>query len=74
MLQQVMNAFDIVFKRRKLNVNGNKSNVIFDRAKEVVVDFMKPYRVRAKDENKIMLEGIEIKKIWWLKYLRIVVM
>ncbi len=48
-LQRIVGEFDKVCKRRKLRVNAGKSKVmVFERAREQVIDFAKSYRVRAK--------------------------
>ena len=60
MLQKVVDAFDLLYNRRKLKVNANKSKVmVFERASEEVVNFMIPYTVRIKSvkETMIMLGG-----------------
>jgi len=49
MLQKVVDEFDTVCKRRKLKVNVGKSKVmVFERARGEMVEFMRPYRVRAR--------------------------
>lgn len=48
MLQRIADAFDRVCKRRNLEVNADKSKVMFSkRAKEQIIDFSKTYIVRA---------------------------
>ncbi len=56
MLQRVVDEFDRVYKRRKLKVNAGKSKVMaFERAKDEMISFAKPYRVR-----KNCIKGCEI--------------
>ncbi len=46
-LQRIVGEFDRVCKRRKLKVNARESKVVvFDRAREQVICFAKPYRVK----------------------------
>lgn len=53
MLQRILNGTDRVDKRRKLRVNAGKSKVmVFRTAKELIVDFVMQYRVRAKSTTK----------------------
>ncbi len=45
MLQRIVNEFDRVCKRSKLNVNAGKSKVmVFERASDQTIDFAKLYR------------------------------
>ncbi len=53
MLQTIVDEFDRVCKRRKLRVNAGKSKVmVFEMAREQVIDFAKQYRVKAKGTTK----------------------
>ncbi len=46
MLQRIVDEFDRVCKRRKLKVNTGKSKMmVFKRAREQTINFVKPYRV-----------------------------
>ena len=59
----VVDAINIVFNWEKLNVNANKNTVVFERAQEVVVDFMIPYKVYKermqceRDQNHVRESG-----------------
>ncbi len=45
-LQNLVSAFDTVCKRRKMEVNVNKSKVmVCEQSRSEVVDFVCPYRV-----------------------------
>ncbi len=46
MLQRIVDEFNRLCKRRKLKVNAGKSKVmVFETAKEQIINFAKPYRV-----------------------------
>ncbi len=46
MLERIVDEFDRICKRRKLNMNAGKSKVmVFERAREQTINFAKPYRV-----------------------------
>ncbi len=48
MLQRIVDEFERVCKRRKLKVNASKSKVmVYERAREQIIDFAKSYRVRS---------------------------
>ncbi len=59
-LQNLVNVFDSVCKRRKLKVNVNKSKVmVCERSRREVVDFVCPYimGIECEKECKIILNG-----------------
>ncbi len=72
MLQRIVDEFERVCKRKKLNVNTGKSKVMaFERAREQTVDFTKPYRVgsEAIPECKIWLGREKMEEVDEFKYL-----
>ncbi len=71
-LQNLVNVFDSVCKRRKLKVNVNKSQVmVCEWSRSEVMDFVCPYRVgiECEKERKIILNGEEMEEINEFKYL-----
>ncbi len=49
MLHRIVDEFDRVCKRRKLKVSAGKSKVmVFETAREQIIDFAKPYIVRTE--------------------------
>ncbi len=71
MLLRIVDEFDRVCKRRKLKVNSGKSKVIvFERAREQTVNFVKPYRMGSEAIHgcKICL-GKEKMEVNEFKYL-----
>ncbi len=69
-LQRIVEEFDRVCKRTKLRVNAGKSKVmVLERVKEQVIDFAKPYRVRAEGTTKYRIRsGEERIKMTEFKY------
>ncbi len=48
-LQRIVDEFDRVYRKRKLEVSAAKSKVtVIERAREQTTDFSKPYRVRSE--------------------------
>ncbi len=72
MLQRIVDEFDRVCRKRKLKLNAGKSKVIvFERAREQIIDFAKPYRVGSEAilGCKIWLGKEKMEEINGFKYL-----
>ncbi len=72
MLQRIVDEFDRVCKRRKVNVNAGKSKMmVFKRAREQTINVAKPYRVGSEAifGCKMWLGKEKMEKVNEFKYL-----
>ena len=72
MLQRAVDEFHSVCKRRKLKVNVGKSKVmVYERPKDEMSSFAKPYRVRTEcmKECRVWLGEERMEEVIKFKYL-----